>query len=315
MNVRGVLGLAASHSVGVSGYCRLDDVAASSDIPYWDFTNINDANVLRVVQSLSPDLLFVVGLSQLVKSDLLAVPVIGCIGFHPTWLPEGRGRAALAWLTLNSRSGAATFFLMKDGADDGPILAQQPFSVTNEDYASDVLRKIEAAIDVALDQWLPALKTGKWEPIAQDDSLTTYNGVRKPEDGLIDWYSSAEDIHALIRATSRPHPGAYTYLHNGKLIVWRAKLETRLRIQGVIGRVLLVDQSKGALVQTGHGLLWLTETELAGAAECSRFPLRVGVRLGYSPEDEIFVLKSRVDRLEEQVARLLASLGGSNCKR
>ena len=40
------------------------------------------------------------------------------IGFHPTALPRGRGRAALAWLILKRENGAATFFELRDGVDD-----------------------------------------------------------------------------------------------------------------------------------------------------------------------------------------------------
>src|SRR5262245_26222852 len=92
-NVVGVLGLSPDASTNVSGYCRYDDLAHSRGIPYIDFRNINHHEVVEAARSWEPDLLFVVGLSQLVKPELLSVPRLGCVGFHPTWLPEGRGRA------------------------------------------------------------------------------------------------------------------------------------------------------------------------------------------------------------------------------
>lgn len=301
----GVLGLSAEMAREVSGYCRLDDIAESAGVPYLDFRTINHPEVVEAVSRWSPDLLFVVGLSQLVKPELLAVPRLGCVGFHPTRLPEGRGRAPVAWLTLDGHAGAATFFLMDEGMDSGPILAQEQFDVTREDYASDVVTKLECAIDTALDRWLPRLVAGEWEPVPQEHAAATYTGKRAPEDGLIDWHQQAEQIHALIRAASRPHPGAYTYVNNHKLTIWRAQVEPQPRIRGVIGRIVDADADRGYLAQTGQGLLWLTEIEFAPSVAGTQFRrLRVGMRLGHALQDEVFALNQKVAKLEERIIQL-----------
>ena len=88
------------------------------------------------------------------------MPKLGCIGFHPTLLPKGRGRAPLAWLILKEKKGAASFFLMDKKADSGPVFVQEPFEIEDNDDASRVEKKIEIAIEKALDKWLPELK--KW---------------------------------------------------------------------------------------------------------------------------------------------------------
>jgi len=295
-NVVGVLGLSTECAGNVSGYTRLDDVAMANNIPYFEFKNINEPHIIHRIHQWNPDLFFVVGLSQLVKQDLLDIPRLGCVGFHPTWLPEGRGRAPVAWLVLDGRPGAATFFLMDAGIDSGPILVQEPFHVSDHDYASDVVEKLEDAIDRALDRWLPSLLKGEWNPQPQNDELASYNGRRSPGDGLIDWYKPAKDICRLIRAASRPHPGAYTYAKNEKLIVWRAEVENSLQIRGVVGQVLRISGDQGWLVQTGNGLLWLTETEFVDADPAPR--VQAGIRLGYALQDEIYRIRRRLDRLE-----------------
>jgi methionyl-tRNA formyltransferase len=303
MRVVGVLGLDAAKSAGVSGYTRLDSTAQAAGIPYLDFEDINRPEILARVRAWAPDVMFIVGLSQLVKKDLLAVPRLGCVGYHPTRLPEGRGRAPLAWLTLEARPGASTFYQMDKGADSGPILAQEPFTVNEGDYAADVVRKLEAAIDVALDRWLPRLRAGEWNPKPQDDSRATFYGKRAPEDGVIHWEQPARKILALVRAASRPHPGAYTYLGDRKIIVWRAEIENKPRYTGVTGRILLVDEARGALVQTGEGLLWLTEIECEASAKPEKTPsLKVGQKLGYDPADEIRTLRKRIAELENRLA-------------
>ena len=303
-NVVGVLGVSEEVAGKVSGYARLDDLAEAANVPYMDFRNVNEPEVVEAVRAWKPDLFFVVGLSQLVKQELLSVPTMGSVGFHPTWLPKGRGRAPVAWLVLERRPGAATFFLMNEGVDAGPILAQEPFDVAEQDYAIDVIEKMERAIDAALDRWIPRLLAGEWNPIPQDDALATYNARRAPEDGLVDWSRPADEIHTLVRASSRPHPGAYTYARGHKLIIWRAELAPGVPHQGVSGRVLHNDEARGWLVQTGQGLLWLTDVEFEGAQHSTPPPaLRVGIKLGYSPQDEIHTLRQRLAELEERLAQ------------
>jgi len=305
-NLVGVLELTEELAPQVSGFRRLHDVASTAGAPCATFRNINAPEIIEQVRAWQPDLLFVVGLSQLVKPELLSVPTRGCVGFHPTHLPKGRGRAPVAWLTLDGTPGAATFFLMDDGADSGPILVQEPFDVTSADYAEDVVRKTEDALDRALDRWLPALLRGEWNPRPQDDAQATYHGKRGPEDGLIDWREPAERIHALIRAASRPHPGAYTYARRRKLIVWRAEVDKATPFRGVPGRILDLHPERGALVQCGEGLLWLNEVEWSGDAPPGR--LSVGLKLGVDLEDEIVRLQSEVEALRERIAHLEAQL-------
>ena len=301
-NVVGVLGLSPQHAANVSGYCRLDDVAAAANVPYRNFSRINDASVEEVVRGWAPDLLFVVGLSQLVHDRLLAIPRRGCVGFHPTRLPECRGRAPIAWLTLENRGGAASFFLMDAGADSGPIFVQEPFDVSPCDYAADVLAKAETAIDAALNRWIPRLIAGEWNPRPQAEELATYRARRAPEDGLIDWSAPAEQVFALIRASSHPHPGAYTFFRGKKTIVWRAESCDGARIRGVVGRVLDVQPGERFLVQTGTQPIWLTEVADESTGEA--VPLRVGIRLGVDLTRDIVALEAKVAELTERLAKV-----------
>lgn len=300
-NVVGVLELQPDDPSAVSGFARLQDVAAEVSVPCVGFQKLNEANIVEQVREWQPDLLFAVGLSQLVKAELLAVPKLACVGFHPTHLPRGRGRAPVAWLVLDATPGAATFFVMDEGADSGPILVQEPFDVRPTDDAEQVTASLEQAIVRALDRWLPSLLAGEWNPQPQDDTAATYHGKRAPEDGWIDWNKSAREIDALIRAAGRPHPGAFTFLKDRKLLVWRAELDTTTPFRGVIGRVLLNDPQRGALVQTGDGLLWLNEVAWSDDDVTKPPKLAVGQRLGYVVEEEISQLKARIAELEKLI--------------
>ncbi|HEX6099711.1 MAG TPA: methionyl-tRNA formyltransferase [Thermoanaerobaculia bacterium] len=298
-NIVGVLGLAESKSAGVSDYARLDGLG----VPYMDFESINATGVVEKVREWAPDVMFVVGLSQLVKAELLAIPRMGCIGFHPTHLPRGRGRAPVAWMVYDASPGAASFFLMDEGTDSGPLFVQEPFAIGETTTSEEAIVIVREAIARALDRWLPRLLGGEWNPEPQDESRASYLGKRSAEDGLIEWSHSAVEIDRLVRTAGRPYPGAYTYVGDARVLIWRTSIERNVPFRGVIGRVLKIEDDGALLVQTGDGLLWVHELEIASAETRPR--IAVGTRLGYAAQDEIFALRRRVAALE----KLLSSRG------
>lgn len=304
-NLVGVFSLDPSVGAKVSGFAtpEIESFCQGAGIPFQLFVHVNDVVTTKAVRALAPDVLFAVGFSQLVGDEVLSFPSKGAVGFHPTCLPVGRGRAPLAWLTHDIADGCSTFFVMGKGVDDGPILVQEPFMVSPDDHAGDVETAILDAIDRALDRWVPSLVQGEWFATPQDDSLANYTGIRRPSDGLIDWEEPMLATYARIRAASRPHPGAYTYADNRKILIWRAEPATDMAWRGVPGRVLFVCVDRGTLVQVGEGQLWLREIE---DVECPGIPvtLRVGQKLGYVSQDEIFKLKSEIESLKQQVAAL-----------
>lgn len=301
-NLVGMLGLREASGRNVSGYVNLKDVADERQIPYLEFTSINSEDVVDQLAAWTPDYVFVVGLSQLVKAPFLQIPKNCCIGFHPTRLPEGRGRAPIAWLVMKEHPGAATLFAIDEGADSGQILEQVPFDISASDYAEDVLVKANAALEIALKRLVPRLMAGDAVARTQDEAAATYYGKRSPDDGVIDWNQSAEDICRLVRGTSRPHPGAYSYHAGTKLTVWRAEVERSMSATGVIGGILATTPEGHLIVQTGSGLVKLIETE--GSASNGALP-RVGEKLGISPQNAIHELTQRVSRLEQMIEVLL----------
>lgn len=294
LNVVGVFGYTPANSSAVSGFENMQPTAAQHGLPFYPFVRINDH--AQQIADINPDIILVVGLSQLVSRDILNAASRVCIGFHPTMLPMGRGRAPLAWLVHEQIPGAATFFEMGEGADDGAIFIQSPFTVSDTDTASDVAIKILAGLDQALDVLLPRFKNNDFHRTPQTNAEASYFGRRTPADGIINWDASAKQIMRLIKASSHPHPGAFSFYQDEKVIIWNASLELQFNATGVVGSILLIDE-RGFVVQTGDGLLRVTEHE-------ATVDLRVGGRLGYYCETEIFELKKEIRQLKATLLQL-----------
>ena len=296
LNVVAVLGLHPDAAQNVSGYCDLKELSENNHIPFQYFTKVNDDSIIDFVQSKSPDLVFVVGLSQMIREELLAIPKYGLIGYHPTRLPEGRGRGAIAWIILGKVQGAASFFKMDEGMDSGSIWSQMNYDVGENDDATSAVQQILRAIDKALDAVLPDLKKGIFITTPQDESKATYLGKRNPEDGMIDWKQSATSIHQLIRATTTPLPGAYSYIGSRKIVILQASISEITNHLGVVGRVVIADSNLGIHVQTGDGLL---KIEKVAGIEIDT--LKVGNTLGFNFEKEYFDVLSRIETIENQL--------------
>ena len=289
--------------VNVSGWCDLEIPAARLGYKFRPFTRVNAC--AGEVKGAAPDLVFVVGLSQLVSKEILEIPKLGCIGFHPTALPRGRGRAPIAWLTLRCEDGAATFFRLREGVDDGEIFVQEPFEVVASDSASTVEQKILNAERTALDKWLPSLLAG----LAGQEQVhehATYYGVRKPEDGVVTWLDSAASIDRLVKAAGRPHPGAFTYQDDSLIRIWISRAESDSRFLGVPGRILCVAENLAFLIQCGEGCLWVDEW----TGPDSWVP-RVGMKLGYCADHEVSRLRHICAELVARVEMLEARLSNA----
>lgn len=280
----------------VSGWTNLADLSKELDYDYQAFVRVDEC--LPNMQQFAPDIIFAVGLSQLIPNSIIATAKRGCVGFHPTRLPKGRGRAPIAWIVLDNAPAAATFFIIGEGVDDGQILAQEPFSVDASDDAATVEIKLLQAEGNALDLLLPRLAMGYFDGVEQDHAQASWYGRRTPEDGVIDWHARACDIARLVRASTRPHPGAFSYCDDSAVTVWKASVDMRME-KGVTGRILRVETDNVFVVQCGQGLLRVQHWQ----AENNWLP-RVGQLLGYRSDPEIHRLRAQVRRLTERIVAL-----------
>lgn len=57
----------------------------------------------------------------------------------------------------------------------------------------------------------------------QDDSLATIWEGRKPSDGELSSDMTMEEADRLVRATTKPYPGAFYIKDNVKIIIWKGK--------------------------------------------------------------------------------------------
>ncbi len=175
--------------------------------------NPNVPEVVEQIRALQPDFFFSFYYREMLKRDLLDIPKRGAFNMHGSLLPKYRGRVPVNWAIIRGETETgATLHYMTEKPDNGDIVAQQAVPILPNDTAHEVFQKVTVAAEMALNDIMPALLAGTAKAVKQDLSQGAYFGGRKPEDGIINWSQSAQQIHDLVRAVAPPYPGAVTEL-------------------------------------------------------------------------------------------------------
>ena len=253
-------------------------VAAEHNIPVFAPDNINHPMWVDKLRALNPDILFSFYYRNLVKKAVLDVFPKGALNLHGSLLPRYRGRCPVNWVLLNGeKETGVTLHYMTPKADDGDIVAQKRVAIADDDTPLTLFGKLEAASSALLDTALPDLIAGRAKRTPQDHSKATVFGGRKPADGEIKWDRPAADIRNLVRAVTRPYPGAFTRVADRKLLVWSAAVAEG-RAGGAPGTVLttsplVVACGQGALrieFAQVEGQLYMTGPQAAAAASLGK---------------------------------------------
>jgi len=244
-----------------SDYNDLSAVAEKYNKEVYYFDNIR--NQTDFVRQCRPEVIFVLGLSQIVPKSILDIPTIGCIGSHPALLPYNRGRHPVIWALANGlRKSGITLFWLDEGIDSGDIWAQKKFNIDSDDDASTIYEKItDLSIDM-LKEGLPQLEKGRVRRIHQDHSKANYLRKRTCEDGRIDWRMNSEKIYNLVRALKTPYPGAHCDWGGKSVKIWKTRvIQDNKRSQHLEpGKVVRLG-GRNIVIKTGNGLIELLEHE------------------------------------------------------
>ncbi len=253
-----------------SDYVDLAPVAAKLEIPVVPMANVNDSEVLDKIRFIQPDYSFVIGWSQICRAEFLGLAKVGSIGYHPAPIPENRGRAVIPWTILQGRSHTgSTLFWMDEGADSGDILCQDMFDMATDETATTLYQKHCDRLHKMMLNTIDALKVKQGARVPQDHSQATYCAKRSLSDGLVDWSRPAQDIWTLIRAATKPYPGAFTFYKGQKLTLWAADFIGDEPFWGLAGQIQQIGPN-GVTVQCGDGQhILLKNVQLEGQPEAA----------------------------------------------
>ncbi len=200
------------------------ELAQSRGVPVRVVTSLDDPEEADRIQALEPEFLFSFYFRKMIPPRILQIPSKGALNMHGSFLPAFRGRSPINWAILKGadRTGASLHY-MADKPDAGDLVDQEAVPIGWDDDALAVSRKVGAAAVTVLQRSWPKLKAGVAPRTTLDLSKGSYFGGRKPEDGFIDWATSAVEVHNLVRAVAPPWPGAFTDIFGPKVTILKTR--------------------------------------------------------------------------------------------
>jgi len=235
------------------------DLAASRGVPLVSCADVNAPEQVAAIRALAPDILFSFYYRKMVAPEVLAIPRLGAMNLHGSYLPRYRGRSPVNWVLICGETATGvTLHYMNEKPDAGDIVAQREIPIDFRDTALDLHRKMVSEARRLLDETLPAIRRGENGRHPQDLAGGSYFGGRCPDDGRIDWSRPAVEIYNLVRAVTKPWPGAFSEASLGRFYVWEA---WPVESSGVTRPGRVRTDGERLLVETGNGLLEILRSE------------------------------------------------------
>lgn len=180
-------------------------------VPLYQPVKASTEPFAALLKGLSPDLFLVVAYGEILRENLLSIPLFGPINLHTSLLPKYRGAAPIQRALLDGVSETGvTVIKMVRAMDAGEMLGQKKIPVP-QDMSFGELEKELLTLSLSLiDEVIEKLQNKTCPAVHQDERQVTFAAKIEPEDREIDWNESPFSIHNRVRAFS-PRPGAWSF--------------------------------------------------------------------------------------------------------
>jgi methionyl-tRNA formyltransferase len=233
LDVSAMIGLRAEQAAKTVGYRSLAPLAAEQQLRYLDAPDGGLRGVAGLIRGIRPHYILVIGWSSIVCPEVLAIPAeaaeakrdrlpdgVGCIGMHPTKLPEGRGQAPIPWTIIKGlKQTALSVFFLEEAADTGPVIAKYPVQVSPRETASSLFYKMEHAHFRAGAELAAGLAGRSVTGSTQDEAAASLWPRRRPDDGELTSAMTCEEIDRQVRALLGPYPRAFVTSESSRIPV------------------------------------------------------------------------------------------------
>ena len=243
-------------------YTPVKECALAHGIEVFQPVKVKEPENIEVLRKYEPDIIIVAAFGQIVPKSILDMPKYGCVNVHASLLPKYRGAAPIQWAVINGDEvTGVTIMRMNEGIDTGDMIAKKTVRLAEDETGGSLFDKLAQVGAQLCVETIEMIEAGKVEYIPQNNEEATHTSMIRKELGLIDWNRPAVEIERLIRGLN-PWPSAYTQLSGKTFKIWKAKVvsDENTYEPGCICRI----DKEGMYVQTGEGILLLTEVQMEG---------------------------------------------------
>ncbi|OHA27222.1 MAG: hypothetical protein A3C06_03970 [Candidatus Taylorbacteria bacterium RIFCSPHIGHO2_02_FULL_46_13] len=200
-------------------------------------------DIIEQIKIYKPDFLVVADYGLILPKTLLSVPIKTALNIHHSLLPKYRGPApAPAAIVNGDEVSGVSVIIMTDKVDAGDIVAQIPYTLTDDETTDSLLTKLNTLGSHAIIEVIEQYLTETIHPIKQDETKATFTKYMTRQDGLIDLSADAVLNWRKIRAYG-DWPGTY-FIATSKGKEIKVKIKSADFKNGVLSILKVTPENK-----------------------------------------------------------------------
>jgi methionyl-tRNA formyltransferase len=259
------------------------ECAVARGLPFLEVDTVRSGLGWDALRAAHPDVVAVVAYGEILPSDVLGLPPLGCVNLHFSLLPRWRGATPVRRAILEGdRITGVTVMVMDEGLDTGPVLRAVEEPILPSDDAGSLGARLASIGAAALRDSIGGLGAGGVTPVPQPSEGATYAPKLAPEGRWIEWRDDAEAIGRRVRALA-PAPAASTRFRGDPVKVFRG---SPVPSEGSAdpGRIRRID-AEGVVVSAGVGAYRIDEVAPAGRHRMEAVAWAHGAR--FQPDERL----------------------------
>ena len=244
-----------------------ENLAKELNARFFMVKSVQQDELIKIITSNNIRAAISVNWKYTIPKSFLDLFECGILNFHLGNLPDYKGNATVNWSIINGENRIfGNIHKMDPELDAGDVITRKAIRISDKTYIAEILAKALKDVPVLYEKALEKVlrKPGTYLVKGSRHGLRCY--PRLPEDSQIDWSVSAQRISRLVRASSSPYSGAYTYLNGERVIIWKAAiLKYKEKFLATPGHVVGIQkENKFIQVACGKGMHEVQEIEYQG---------------------------------------------------
>jgi methionyl-tRNA formyltransferase len=245
-------------------------------LPVLQPTAVRDGKLRALLEPYEPELIVVTAYGRILGTDVLELPIHGCINVHASLLPRWRGAAPIqrAILAGDAQTGVA-IMQMDVGCDTGAVYRMRATDIGPEETSGQLFERLAVLGGEVLDEFLTEFPN---VPAAVDQTELTGEIVHAAKldkaEGVVDWRRTAKQVIDHVRGMD-PWPAAVTQRGEVTLKLFAAGRSEHALAGAEPGTVIAVDDA-GVHVATADAVVRVGELQPPGKRRMSAREYAVG---------------------------------------
>lgn len=232
-------------------------------IPVCQPASMKTPEAFELLKSFAPEVIVVAAYGQILPKAVLDLPAYGCVNIHGSLLPKYRGAAPIQQAVLNGDAvTGVTTMLMDVGLDTGDILLTKETPIGENETSAELFDRLSLLGGELILETLDALAQGSVTPKKQDEALATHTSKIDKSLCSIDFTSSAQAVHNLIRGLYS-WPVATAQIGGKRVKIHKARIA---KGSGSAGVILSVNPF---VIACGEGAVEILELQPEGKKKMS----------------------------------------------